>query len=177
MALYNEFEYYDTEERNIIFQINTQFAQPICISLPPSSSLAELYEKVGYNLFPETMDRKTIASYHSNPMIEPQETRKIHYIVVMNITLNKTLTIPKNKRTTTLKQFIKSNEVYFENCSQFPSFQTVYKLFAIDDELKKELQEYIAQNSLGAVLYRQVVKMTQCFTSTTHKETGSLLQT
>jgi len=173
----NEFAYYDTEERNIIFQINTQFTQPTCISLPPSSTLAELYEKVGYNLFPEMTDRKTIVSYHSNPMLEQKEKRKIHYIVVMNITLNKTLTIPKNKRKTTLKQFIKDNEVYFENCSQFPSFQTVYKLFVIDDELNKELQEYIAQNSLGAVLYRQVAKMTQCFTSTTHKETGSLLQT
>lgn len=176
MALYNEFAYYDTEERNIIFQINTQFTQPTCISLPPSSTLYELYEKVGYNLFPEMTDRKTIVSYHSNPMFEQKEKRKIHYIVAMNITLNKTLTIPRNKKTT-LRQYVKGNDIYFENCSQFPAFQTVYKIFVIDDELNKELQEYIAQNSLGAVLYRQVVKMTQCFTLTTHKETGSLLQT
>jgi len=174
MALYNEFAYYESEERSLIFQINTQFTQPSCISLSPSSTLDELYEKVGYNLFPETTDRKTIVSYHSNPMFEPQEKRKIHYVVVMNLTLNKTLTIPKNKRTT-LGQFIKGNEVYFENCSQFPAFQTVYKLFIIDDELNKELQEYIYQNSMGAVIYRQVIKMTQCLT--THKATDSLQQT
>ena len=176
MAVYNEFAYYESEERSLIFQINTQFAQPSCISLSPSSTLAELYEKVGYNLFPEMTNRKTIVSYHSNPMLETQEKRKIHYVVVMNLTLNKTLTIPKNTRTT-LRQFIKGNDVYFENCSQFPAFQTVYKLFVIDDELNKELQEYIYQNSMGAVIYRQVIKMTQCFTLTTHKETGSLLQT
>jgi hypothetical protein len=171
-----ELEYYETEERNLIFQINTQFTQPSCIYLSPSSTLAELYEKVGYNLFPEMTNRKTIVSYNSNPMIEPQEKRKIHYVVVMNLKLNKTLTIPKNTRTT-LRQFIKGNDIYFENCSQFPAFQTVYKLFVIDDELNKELQEYIYQNSMGAVIYRQVIKMTQCFTLTTHKETGSLLQT
>lgn len=162
MALYNEFTHYESEERSLIFQINTQLAQPSCIYLSPSSTLAELYEKVGYNLFPETTDRKTIVSYHSNPMFEPQEKNNIHRVVVMNLTLNKMLTIPKNKRTT-LEQFIKGNEVYFENCSQFPGFQTVYKLFVIDDKLNKELQEYIYQNSMGAVIYRQVVKMTKCF--------------
>jgi hypothetical protein len=171
MALHKEFKYYESEERSIIFQINAQFTQPSCIYLSPSSTLAELYEKVGYNLFPETTDRKTIVS---NPMFEPQEKRKIHYIVVMNLTLNKTLTIPKNRRTT-LRQYIKENEVYFENCSQFPAFQTVYKLFVIDDELNKELQEYIYQNSMGAIIYRQVIKMTQCLT--THKATDSLQQT
>ena len=170
----HELEYYESEERSLIFQINTKFTQPSCISLSPSSTLAELYEKVGYNLFPEATDRKTIVSYHSNPMFEPQEKRKIHYVVVMNLTLNKTLTIPKNRRTT-LRQYIKENEVHFENCSQFPAFQTVYKLFVIDDELNKELQEYIYQNSMGAVIYRQVIKMTQCLT--THKATDSLQQT
>lgn len=162
MALYNEFAYYESEERNIIFQINTQLAQPSCISLSPSSTLDELYEKVGYNLFPDTTDRKTIVSYHSNPMFEPQEKRKIHDMVVMNLTLNKTLTIPKNKRTT-LRQFIKGNDIYFENCSQFPAFQTVYKLFIVDDKLHKEFLEYASQNSTGAVVYRQVAKMTKCF--------------
>jgi hypothetical protein len=171
-----ELEYYESEERSLIFQINAQFTQPFCIYLSPSSTLAELYEKMEYNLFPEMTDRKTIVSYHSNPMLEQKEKRKIHYIVVMNFALNKTLTIPKNKRTT-LRQFIKGNDIYFENCSQFPAFQTVYKIFVIDDELNKELQEYIYQNSMGAVIYRQVIKMTQCFTLTTHKETGSLLQT
>lgn len=172
--MHQELEYYESEERSLIFQINTQFTQPSCIYLSPSSTLAELYEKVGYNLFPHTTDRKTIVSYHSNPMFESQEKRKIHYIVVMNLTLNKTLTIPKNKRTT-LRQFIKGNDIYFENCSQFPAFQTVYKIFVIDDELNKELQEYIYQNSMGAIIYRQVIKMTQCLT--THKATDSLQKT
>ena len=95
-------------------------------------------------------------------MFEPQEKRKIHDVVVMNLTLNKTLSIPKNRRTT-LGQFIKGNEVYFENFSQFPSFQTIYKIFVIDDELHKEFLEYSAQHSMGAVIYRQVVKMTKCF--------------
>jgi hypothetical protein len=171
----NEFAYYETEERNLIFQINTQFTQPTCISLPPRTTLAELYEKVGYNLFPEMTDRKTIVGYHSNPMIEQKEKRKIHYVVVMNITLNKTLTIPKNKSKTTLKQFIKENELYFENCSQFPAFQTVYKTFVIDDELNKELQEYIYQNSMRCVIYRQVVKMTKCLTR--HKAKDSFPET
>jgi len=162
MALRNEFEYYESEERSLIFQINTQFAQPTCISLSPSSTLAELYEKVGHNLFPEITDRKTIVSYHSNPMFEPQDKRKIHDIVVMNLTLNKTLSIPKNNRTT-LRQYIIDNELYFENCSQFPSFQTVYKLFVVDDELHKEFLEYAAHNSMGSVIYRQMAKMTKCF--------------
>ena len=154
-------------EINILFQIYYNKQPPTCIILNPSSSLNELYEKVGANLFPENTSRKTIISYQGNPLVSSSNKKYdnasfIHDIVVINTSLNTTLSIPKNKRKT-VSQFISDNKIYFENQSQFPSFQTLYKIFIVDDLLYKEVHELIEQQSFKAVIQRNIEKFVSCF--------------
>ena len=176
----HESTYLKQTEINILFQIHYNKQPPTCVILNPSSSLNELYEKVEDNLFLGNTPRKTIISYQGNPLVSPsnriiENATFIHDIVAINTSLNSTLSIPKNKRKT-VRQFISDNKIYFENQSQFPSFQTLYKIFIVDDLLYKEVQELIEQQSFKAVIRRNIEKFVSCFGGSRSESEGARLK-
>ena len=143
----------------ILFQIYSGKPSPVCISMPQTASLTDLYQKVDSTLFSNKHSsfdgRKPEKNFYG---LSSNKTKNIHCIFARSEKINKFLTIPNSDRIN-IVDFMDSKPGFFEDYSQIPQLHNLYRIYVIDNDDYEKYKE----PSTRDIFFKTVGKLTKCF--------------
>jgi len=148
------------DRNTILFQIHSNKPLPVCIAVPQTASLNDLYQKVEETLFPNTYssfeDSKSGSTIYS---IMSKKNGNIHRIFASTINREKFLTIPNSSRQN-VAEYIDVMQDYFPDHSQVPQLHSLYKIYAMDNN---DYDKYKDPDSIADTFVNNVKRLTKCF--------------
>jgi hypothetical protein len=143
----------------ILFQIYSGKPSPVCISMPQTASLTDLYQKVDSTLFSNKYssfdERKPEKNFYG---LSSNKTKNIHCIFARSERTSKTLIIPNSDKIN-IVDFIDNNQGVFEDYSQIPQLHNLYRIYVID---KDDYEKY-KEPSTTETFFKNVGKLIKCF--------------
>ena len=150
------------KNRNIIlFQIHSSNPKTVCMSLPQSASLADLYQKVENTLFPYNYSSlEKINSGQSFYNFISKKRTPIHKIFATSTKKDNFITIPNSDKLNII-DFIDNKEEYFNDYSQLPQLHNLYRIYVLEQETYE--MHKASEKNLSTTVYQNIQKFATCF--------------
>jgi hypothetical protein len=159
-------------QNKILFRAHVMNKKSRCFIISNTNTTSELYDKIDEQFFPVTnfedkdKNKPIIIGYHENPYYDEERTiemnNRIKYkIYSYNQTTDKYITFP-NSNKITIEQFIVKNNKYFEECKEIKTIHPIYKIYIIDDTLRKFWYDFMYVKPKSMVV-EQFQRLTNCF--------------